>query len=73
MKSFRETMNGSLALNSTRLARFWTAFVTSFNVRSATMDGVSIVTGKGGFEIHVITTMLSLLGEEMSSTQCCVS
>ena len=42
MKSFRETMNGSLARNSTKLARFCTAFVTSFKVRSATREGVSV-------------------------------
>ena len=42
IKSFRETMNGSLARNSTKLARFCTAFVTSFKVRSATREGVSV-------------------------------
>ena len=52
MKSFKETMYGSFALNSTRLARFWTAFVTSFNVRSATWEGVSVVTHKVRFEIQ---------------------
>lgn len=44
IKSFRETMKGSLARNSTKFARFCTAFVTSFKVLSATKEGVSVGT-----------------------------
>ena len=47
MKGLRDAMNGSLVRNSTRLARFCTAFVTSFSVRSAVGEGDS-----GGEEHH---------------------
>ena len=42
MKGLRLVMNGSLVLNSTRLARFWTALVTSFRVRDEDSDGLPV-------------------------------
>ena len=42
MKGLRLVMNGSLVLNSTRLARFWTALATSFRVRDEDSDGLPV-------------------------------
>ena len=39
MKGLRTVMNGSLDLNSTRLARFCIPLATSLSVRSALADG----------------------------------
>ena len=41
MKGFRAVMNGSLDLNSTRFASFWTTLVTRFRVFSAIVGGAS--------------------------------
>ena len=46
MKGLRAVIKRSFALNSTRLAMFWTAFATSFSVRSAF--------GLGGSEERII-------------------
>ena len=41
MKGLRLVMNGSLVLNSTRLARFCIALATNFRVRSEASDGLA--------------------------------
>ena len=48
MKGFRVVMKGSLALNSTRLARFCTAFATSFSVRDEDSEGLAAEGGREG-------------------------
>lgn len=40
MKGLRLVMNGSLVLNSTRLARFWTALATSLREREEDSEGL---------------------------------
>lgn len=40
MKGLRLVIKGSLLLNSTRLARFWTALATSFRDREEDSEGL---------------------------------
>jgi hypothetical protein len=67
MKGFSTPMYGSLAPNSTKLARFWSDLATSFSVLTATSDGVSenakykiginLQDGKSNFSVNTPISM----------------
>ena len=50
MKGLRTVMKGSLALNSTRLAKFCIPLATNLRVRSALTDGVTTCEKREGGE-----------------------
>ena len=47
IKGLRVVIKGSFALNSTRLARFCTAFATSFRVRDEDSEGLAVEEREG--------------------------